>query len=142
VAPISVPFAEDEEVMESESPLAVSRPLSVSTTPTLKGLVSTFSAMTGDELERALSRHQERLSRQQYIVRQIAAEKERRRSDWHSARTPWQCPECGLQPRAFVNVPCRHLGLCLQCDALAADTGRCAVCGAGAEHKIAINFAE
>ena len=80
MAPISAPFAEDEEVMESESPLAVSRPLSVSTTPTLKGLVSTFSAMTGDELERALSRHQERLSRQQYIVRHIAAEKERRRS--------------------------------------------------------------
>merc|ERR1719203_1294071 len=78
-------------------------------------LQSVFSAMTGDELESARLRHQSLLDQQQYIVRQIEAEKRRR--TMASKERQWTCSECKEQTRGYLVLPCRHLGLCVQCDA-------------------------
>ena len=130
------------ECLESVSPFNLSRPVSVSNTPTPRSrgnLHAVFSLMTDDELETARNRHQQKMDQQQYVVRQIAAEQQRRAL--LPVGTMWKCPECRLQPRAFVVLPCRHLGLCVQCDR-ASKMGKCRVCNVRVQQKIAINFTE
>merc|ERR1712142_543083 len=99
--------------------------------------------MTVDELEAARNRHQFKVAQHQYIVKQIVEEQKRRASLSAEASALSKCPECKQLPRAFMILPCRHLGRCAQCDALNDnETGKCPVCCGHIQQKIAINFAE
>eukprot|EP01083_Nonionella_stella_P076254 207698_1 len=95
-----------------------------------------YSFMSEQQLETAKAQHQSIIDTQQRIMQQIQQEKNKR-----LLNAQWTCPVCMKNERAFLFLPCRHLGLCTKCNVMKVSKAmRCYTCNCVIQQKIPINF--
>ena len=61
-------------------------------------------------------------------------------SDRARANLFWRCPQCNHGQRMFLLIPCRHLGMCQNCESKRPHGAKCHVCKANVLQKIKIEM--
>ena len=97
-----------------------------------------YGLMNSEQLEIAEKRHKHIILQQQNMIQQIESEQNKRIMD-----SLWKCQECKKNSKAFLFLPCRHLGLCIICNSQKlSKINKCCTCNQTIRQKIPINFGE